>query len=902
MMRLALALSLAGAAGAADLFTEKVQPILAARCIACHAPGVKINDFDLTTREALLKGGKSGAAVAPGDAASSRLYQYVAAGKMPPDRRLDDAQVAAIKEWIDAGAAWGPAASIAVTRPRAGLDWWALQPPRKPEVPRVAGATNPIDAFLLAKLRSHGLDFAPRADHRTLIRRLSFDLAGLPPAPEELKRSYEEQVERLLASPHYGERWGRHWLDIVRFGESDGGEHNNERFNAWKYRDYVIDAFQNDKPYNQFVMEQIAGDALSPDDPKIVAATGLLVAGPWDSVTKQINRDEIMRKTLRYDEFDDMITATFATFQALTVNCARCHDHKFDPIPTRDYYRLASVFNGVGFGERQIATPEQRAARQAAIAPIQSGLRRLQKEIAAIEGPVRARVLFAKYQAFERERENEPRRMPLNPVWNRNRFAPVTAAHFRMAILGASGGRARIDRFELLPAGRMVENWTAAASASPEKPVHLEIALDEPATVSEIQWSTDRKTAAGGGSISIYRFESSDDGANWRTVASSLDHIHDLEITIPRASDAEIAAGLSAEDLARRAALMKERDAVQAKLDAIPELETVYTVKPDEAMLERVLERGSLATPGEPVTPGTLSAIRTLSPDLEFDPKNEPSRRLALARWVADEKNPLTARVMVNRVWQYHFGAGIVNTPSDFGFNGDRPSHPELLDWLAVSFMQNGWSVKWLHRLILSSRAYQQSAAFNEKAHAIDAGNRLVWRIPLKRMDAETLRDSILAVAGNLNPQRGGPGFFLQKKVDRASYIHKAVDYDGPEVWRRAVYRFVARGGERVFMDSFDCPDPAVATPQRAATNTPVQALTLLNNRFVFGQAEALAKRLEREAGDSPRARVARAYLLLYGRAPNDRETAMGLRFLEKQPLAMYCRVLLNTNEFMYVP
>jgi len=258
--------------------------------------------------------------------------------------------------------------------------------------------------------------------------------------------------------------------------------------------------------------------------------------------------------------------------------------------------------------------------------------------------------------------------------------------------------------------------------------------------------------------------------------------------------------------------------------------------------------------------------------------------------------------VIVNRVWQYHFGAGIVNTPSDFGFNGDRPSHPELLDYLAVSFIENGWSIKWLHRLILSSRAYRQSSWFNPKAHAIDSQNRLLWRMPLKRMDAETLRDSILFATGSLNLERGGPGFFLQKKVDRVSYMHQAVDYDGPEVWRRAVYRFVVRGGERVFLDSFDCPDPAVATPQRSATNTPVQALTLLNNAFVFRQAELLAARIERETAARPQARIARAYALLFGRQPSDSEMTGGVRFLRREPLAIYCRALLNTNEFVYVP
>jgi hypothetical protein len=383
---------------------------------------------------------------------------------------------------------------------------------------------------------------------------------------------------------------------------------------------------------------------------------------------------------------------------------------------------------------------------------------------------------------------------------------------------------------------------------------------------------------------------------------ATLDHINYLEIAIPRVTDDELAAELPAETAAQRRQLIEKRDSVQAELDAIPELDTVYGVVPESMMPERVLQRGTLATPGEAVTAGALSSIRTLPPNLEFDANNEGSRRLALARWITDPKNPLTARVIVNRVWQYHFGAGLVNTPSDFGFNGDWPSHPELLDYLAVSFVENGWSIKWLHRLILRSLAYRQSSAFNEKAHALDADNRLLWHMPLKRMDAETLRDSILRLTGNLNPQRGGPGFLLQKKTDRASYMHQAVDYDGPEVWRRAVYRFVVRGGERIFIDSFDCPDPAVATPQRSTTNTAVQALTLLNNKFVFGQAGLLAKRLEREEGAQPAAQVSRAYTLLFGRLPNDKEQAAGLRFLQKQLLPIYCRALFNSNEFLYVP
>ncbi|MGH9657900.1 MAG: DUF1553 domain-containing protein, partial [Bryobacteraceae bacterium] len=666
-----------------------------------------------------------------------------------------------------------------------------------------------------------------------------------------------------------------------------------------------VDAFNADKPYNQFILEQVAGDVLAPGDGRLVAATGFLTAGPSDSVTKSINKDEIMRKTARLDEVDDMITTTFATFQALTLNCARCHDHKFDPIPTRDYYRLAAVFNGAGFGERQVATAEERKAREAAVAPLQKELRAVQAALAKIDSPVRTRLLLERYQAFEREREKEPRRMPLNPVWNRNRFAPVTASRFRLAITGAGGrgsARARIDRLELVPAGRVIENWEAPGEATPDQPVFLSVDFDAPATVSEIRWSTDRRSGSPGGAIQIYRFETAAGGDTWRTLCSSLDHVDSQEIAVPRVTDDEVVAQLSTEIAAERRRLIGERDAVQTKLDAIPELVAVYGVVSEPKMPEQILLRGSLATPGEPVTPGTLSTIRGLSPELAYGETGEGARRLALARWIADPNNPLTARVLVNRVWQYHFGSGLVNTPSDFGFNGDRPSHPELLDWLAVSFMENGWSVKWLHRQILSSRAWRQSSAFNAKAHAVDAANRLLWRMPLKRMDAETLRDSMLQLSGNLNERRGGPGFFLQKKVDRASYIHAAVDYDGPEVWRRAVYRFVVRGGERVFLDSFDCPDPAVATPQRSSTNTAVQALALLNNRFVVRQAGLLAERIEREAGSRPEAQIARVYALLFGRQPTVDELSTGQRFLKQESLAAYSRALLNSNEFVYVP
>jgi hypothetical protein len=869
-------------------------PVLAAKCLACHNGEQKVAGLDLSTRATALR------VIAPGDAPASKLYQYVSAGKMPPGKPLEAGEVASIRAWIASGAEFEGRLSAA--RPRAGLDWWALQSPAKASPPRIDGLDNPIDAFVAAKLREKGLDLGPRADHASLIRRLHFDLAGLPPSPEDMREDYAAAVERLLRSPQYGERWGRHWLDVVRFGESDGGEHNHERMTAWKYRDYVIDAINSDKPYTEFVREQVAGDLLKPGDPRATAATGFLVCGPWDSVTKNINRDEMFRKTLRQDELDDMLTTTFQSFQAMTVNCARCHDHKFDPIPQRDYHRIAAAFRGVTFGERDITTEQARKDRSAVLAPLLKEERRIRDALAEIEDEPRARLLLAKIQAAELPRGVGAKHIQTNAVFNRNKFAPVRSARFRFVVTSQQGNVApKVDRLELLPAGKVVEGWRGDKSATDDAPQILEIALDAESAVDEIRWSTDRVRGNKDGSIRVYRLEYRTASGEWKIAGELLDHEVPAEVAMVAVSDAELDQALSADARAKRAELAAAMKDAKARIDAVPPLETVHAAKPEPAMLpEHILERGSVAMPKDPVTPGVLSAIRQLAPDLPAGGDSE--RRMALANWLADVRNPLTARVIVNRVWQQHFGAGIVNTPSDFGFNGDRPSHPELLDWLALEFMEHGWSLKWLHRQILSSRVFQQSSRMDPKAHAIDSGNRLLWRMPPRRMDAETLRDSILAVSGTLNPERGGPSFALQKKETGGSYLYRALANDGPPVWRRSVYKFVARGGERVFMDSFDCPDPAVATPQRSSSNTPVQALTLLNNQFVLRQAGMLARRLEREAGASRPAQVHRAHQLLFGRAATPAERDMGAKFADQHGLDLYCRALLNSNEFVYVP
>jgi hypothetical protein len=771
--------------------------------------------------------------------------------------------------------------------------WWAFVPP-------VKGTFDSIDGYVQAKLETKGLAMSARASERDLTRRLFFGLTGLPPGDEDYKRSYAENVDRLLASPAYGERWARYWLDVVRFGETDGGEHNFERFHAWRYRDWVIDAFNRDMPYTQFVREQITGDLLRPKDPQSVAATGFLVAGPWDSVSAELNKDALMKKTARMDELDDMVTTTFHSFQALTVNCARCHDHKFDPIPTKDYYSLTAVFGGVGFGTREVVSDADKQAYQTAAKPFQDQLARVQGELDSIELPVRTRMLRERYQALDERRRGEKYRVPLAPFFNRNFFAPVTAAHYRLVISGHVGKLPKLDRLELKPAGLTVTGFTGTAQASAAAPVIVPI--PGRGTVSEMVWSTDRVMGKNDGQVRVYRLEVSDDGTNWRAVASSLDHVSVNELELPSVSEAELVAALDAAARARRAELQAEREKWKAKLDALPAPAMVYAAKPHPVEPAYLLERGSVAKAKEEVFPGALSALGHRPASFGLDAKSpDEARRTALADWITDERNPLTARVIVNRVWFYHFGNGIVNTPSDFGMMGDRPSHPELLDWLAVSFMEHGWSLKWLQRQIVMSKVYQQSSALNEKAFAVDADNRLLWRMPLHRMDAETLRDSMLAVTGSLNPERGGPSYLLQKKGGGGSYIYDALDNDGPPVWRRAVYRFVVRGGGRIFMDSFDCPDPSVATPQRSNSNTPVQALTLLNNGFVMKQSDRMAERLQREA-PGVEAQVSRAYSLLYGRAPSEKELRAGVAFIGRYSLAAYARVLFNTNEFLYTP
>jgi hypothetical protein len=706
------------AAAAPPDFDREVAPLLAGRCLDCHSGDDPKGKLDLSRKNSVT--GRGGPVVA-GKPDASTLWAKVAADEMPPKKPLTAAEKAILREWVAGGAKWGtdPIDAFATTNARrAGRDWWSLRP-RMPQIAAEKHAIqNDIDRFILAKLPEKWSP-APPADRRTLVRRVYFDLVGLPPSYDEVEAfakddapdAYEKLIDRLLSSPHYGERWGRYWLDVARYAETCGYERDQVKPGVWKYRDWVIGAFNDDMPYDRFVLEQLAGDELPDASASTVAATGFIRLGTWNDEPNDPNE-------YKYDRLEDMVGATSTAFLALTVKCARCHDHKFDPIRQTDYYRVAGAF-WAGFIE---------------------------------PGP--------------REHLGGP----------------------DAKALGHDG----------------VFGWTD-----------------------------------------------------------------------------------------------RGRDVPPLKL----------------------LKKGDPNRPGPVVEPGHLSALPAL--DRPFAPPpagaKTTTRRLQLARWIVDPKNPLTARVWVNRVWQYHFGHGLVRTPDNFGFTGEKPTHPELLDWLASELVAGGWKTKRLHRLILLSATYRQSSLHprqDEYARA-DAGNRLWWRAERRRLDAEALRDSLLAAGGNLKLDKvGGPSFAPEIPPDALEGLSmKGAAWKASpptEQGRRSVYIFAKRGLLPPLLTTFDLPDTTLPSCQRDVTTVPTQSLVLLNNPLVHDQSAALARRIGTKLGREER--VVRTWRLTLGRDPRDAELTAALAHLERQAkafagrpdpaldaLASLCHVLLNANEFMYV-
>jgi mono/diheme cytochrome c family protein len=939
----AFAARLGAAEPPADFFRQKVEPLLAAHCLECHGPERK-GGLDLRSRSTALAGGESGPVLVPGKPEKSLLWEYVSTGQMPPKHKLSAAEVEIVKRWISQGA-YFPDRQLdwhaLTTHRRAGYDWWSLQPIHKPRPPAVRAAERaltPIDRFLLARLEAAGLSFAPPADRATCIRRVTYDLTGLPPTYEQVREfasdprpdAYERLVDRLLASPHYGERWGRVWLDVVRFAESNGFERDRIRRTLWPYRDYVIAAFNDDKPYDQFVREQLAGDAMwsghsvtgsgSGSDPTTLIATGFLVAGPKNDVD---TISELERLNTRQDELDDFVSTTCTTFLGMTIGCARCHDHKFDPITSKDYYSLTAVFSGLDRGENVVASAAEEARRGAEVARLNARLQQRRREIKALlaEAAGKAAVL----------RSSESLLPPVDVRRNVDGFAPVEAKFVRLTITATNtGSEPCLDELEIygdddktnLAAARGAK--ATASSLLPGFPIHqvrhlndgrygnsqswisneprggwAQIELPAPATIRQVVWGRDREGKFQDRLATGYRIEVSLDGAKWTKVSDSSRRAPSGANEL--AETAAIAA-FSASQRAAFEAANAEIARLDAELKALPPLPVCYSARDSQPRPALVLKRGNVRARGEPVGPATLTAVRTLSANLSAD-KNDsgPQRRLRLAEWIVDPRNPLTARVLVNRVWQHHFGTGIVDTPNDFGFSGGRPSHPELLDWLAADFVEHGWRIKRLHRQIVLSAAYRQSASHNAAAAAKDGANRLLWRMSPRRLDAEMLRDTMLSISGKLQGALGGPSFALFEYRDGNVPDYVLLERPGPETFRRAVYMYNIRTFQPPLLAAFDCPDPSVQTPRRASSTTALQALSLMNNHFSFEQAGYFADRVRGAAGEQPEAQATAAFRLALQRDPTAAELKTTSDFIRRHGLTSLCRVLFNMNEMLYV-
>jgi hypothetical protein len=781
-----------------------------------------------------------------------------------------------------------------------------FQPVVRPPLPLVAdgAARNPIDRFILTALAKDKLTLSAEADRRTLMRRLKFDLLGLPLTPAEVAAfladrgsdAYERLADRLLASPHFGERWARHWLDVVRFAESDGFETNLNRPNAWPYRDYVIAAFNSDKPYDRFIMEQLAGDALSAD-----AATGFLVGGAVDRVKSP---DVALTLQQRADELHDMVSTTGSAFLGLTVGCARCHNHKFDPISQRDYYGMAAVFAGVQHGERPMPMPTADTDRQARATSLRLELAELARLIDAAE-------------PLAQPAGPAGRRLPVSPRQNVERFTPQSAKLVRFVVLATNNSTEPcIDELEVYAAGTKPRNVALASAGTratssgdyPGAAIHklehindgrygngrswisnqrgagwVQLEFPKPAMIDRVVWGRDRDGKYSDRLPVRYRIEVALTPDSWHVVASSDDR-------------AAFSATIADSPLTRLAARQAE---LTAELQKLVQPVMAYAGTFGTAAPTFRLHRGDPMDKRERISP---AALTTFGPRLGLnDDSPEKARRLALAKWIADLRQPLTARVIVNRLWQHHFGRGIVDTPSDFGLHGGRPSHPELLDWLAAELVEHGWSLKHIHRLIVTSAAYRQASTAHARGLAVDGSSRLLWRFPPQRLEAEPLRDAILFVSGKLDLRMGGPGFDLFEPNNNYVKVYTPKKEFGPNEWRRMIYASKPRMQLDDTFGAFDCPDGGQIAPKRHRSTTALQALNLLNSPFILQQAGFFAQRLQREAGADAGAQARHGFQLALGRDPSPAELTAATRLIRDHGAQLYCRALFNANEFIYV-
>ncbi len=1093
-------------------YLRDIRPLLKERCFTCHGPLKQEGNLRLDSGERIRRGGDSGAAAVPGKTADSQLLQRILAKdpaeRMPPEAEpLKPEQIDRLTRWIAEGAVT-PADDQEERDPRRH---WSFQPVVRPAVPHPFAAAgnaatpaegddqNPIDAFIDARLSAGQLTRQPPADRRQLVRRLFLDVTGLPPDPEvveafvadERPDAYRKLVESVLASQHYGERAAQLWLDVVRYADTHGFEVNTQRDNAWPYRDYVVRSFNDDKPYDRFLSEQLAGDALGADE-----ATGFLVAAAV-LLPGQIGQDDASKRLARQDALDEMIGGTSSAMLGITLACARCHDHKFDPLKQRDYYALQGFFAGVEYGDRPIldAEAKEHAAAAAALAPRidqleqrlrafepeaftgrtllideedsrlvtvlkpkngpggnpagtnrgyrddpgaadrvgnlsggrytwwnnvsgedvltytpgASGRYRLwlswgahgsgvhtrdaryvldrdgdlatrndQQEIARVDQYYPAGVtsgtteqtplwsglldagtwdwtpttrlilrggetgtgITADVIVLQEDSGSGPAgralpqfRPPVDPKTNVERFPAVSARFVRFRVdetIDSNRHEPCLDELEIYGPGEPQKNLALASLGT--KPTSsgnysetgshqlkhindgaygngrswisnqlgggwVQLELPRSVEIDRVVWGRDRDGKYADRLATRYHIEVSSDGAEWKEVAGHGDRL-------PRGTPFDavnlLLAAQAPDRLGDLPALIAERNSLRAEKQRLetPRLAFAGTFRaPDTTYL---LRRGDPEQREGEVAPAVPELFRSAGETAVPLPP-EQDRRLQLARWIASPENPLTARVLVNRVWQSHFGRGIVETANDFGLNGTAPSHPELLDWLASEFVASGWSIKHLHRLILTSSTYRQGHAVNAAAEALDRDNRLLWRFPSRRVEAESIRDGMLAVSGELNLAMGGPGFdFFRQRGGLSGFV--PVENFPASGLRRMIYAHKIRMESTPVFGPFDCPDAGQSTPRRDRSTTAVQALNLFNSPFVAQRAERFAARVEREVGAGAESQVVRAFALALGRPPAASEREASVKAVESAGLATLCRVLLNSNEFLFLP
>jgi hypothetical protein len=978
-----------GRAADEAFFWQSVAPIFERRCIQCHGADFTKGKLRLDTAQRALDGGESGKVIEPGDPDASLLIDYISGEmpEMPKDAApLSADEVAAIRKWIKDGAAW-PKGLTLVDRKPLDTNWWSLRPLVRPSVPGVDGAAaswarTPIDAFILAKLREKGLSPSGQADRRTLIRRLYFDLIGLPPTPAEIEafvtdrnpRAYERLVERLLDSPQYGERWARHWLDVVHYGETHGYDKDQPRPHAWPYRDYVIRALNEDKPYSRFVEEQVAGDALYPGTRDGIEALGFLAAGPWDLIGHaEVPESKIDGKIARHLDRDDMVANTMQSFNSLTVQCAQCHNHKFDPIPTEDYYSLQAVFAAIDRTNRAYDADPQVAKRRGELAASQKRLVAERKELegalavragqpladldrrlAAAKRPGGRSAAFGYHSGIEKSDQvlkwvqvDLGRTQPVSTI-------VLHPCEDDFNNIGAGFGfpvRFKVEISEHESFAADVHTVADRSAADFPNPKLKELRFDAGGRVGRFVRVTATKLALRQNDyiFALAELEAIDSGGQNLALGKSVTSLDSIEAPIrwqkPNLTDGWYPGGpagappalaalereraklldATATDAerARLAAIEREQGLVGKELADLPPQKMAYIgaihtgagafsgtgARGGKPRPIFVLSRGSVLSPGREVGPGALQGVSALPSRFELPPGHtEGERRAALAKWLSDSRNPLTWRSIVNRVWLYHFGRGLVDTPNDFGRNGGQPSHPELLEWLAVEFRDGGQSLKKLHKLIVTSAIYQQVSTTTAEHEKIDSDNRWLWRANRRKLEAEAVRDSILLVAGKLDKTMGGPSFqdfVIDKPEHSPHYEYHLHDPDDPRSHRRSIYRFLVRSQQQPFMTVLDCADPSMQVAQRNESVSPLQALSLLNNALMIAMSKHFAAKLD--GGDTGgasgnlAAKVRRGYFEATGREPTPQTHAKLTRYAEQHGLPNLCRVLFNLNEFMFV-